>query len=97
MSVPEIITASVAALAPIGGGIAFIWNKVEKRFSHIEELLDECKAREVADRDRRAVQLTVIELLWQELKRVAPDAAVLSRAKKLLDDLKVHNLEEIQS
>lgn len=95
MSVAEIITASVAALAPVGGGVAFVWNKVEKRFTHIEELLDECKAREAADRDRRAVQLTVIELLWQELKRVAPDAAVLGRAKKLLDDLKLRNIEEV--
>ena len=87
MSVGEVITAAVAALTPIGGGIAFIWRKIEKRFADFETRLKECQDRERASLDRRAVQLTVIAILWQEVTRLAPDTTVLKRAKKLLDDL----------
>ena len=93
MSAAEIITASGIALGTIGGGVAFIWNKVEQRFKHIEAQLDECQKRETDSHERRGAQITVIELLWQELMRVAPDAPVLKRAKKLLDDLKIRNME----
>lgn len=100
MSAGEIITAAVAALTPIGAGIAFIWSKIEKRLSDFEAQLNECQARERASQereraslDRRAVQLTVIELLWQEVTRLAPETVVLKRAKKLLDDLKDQNDE----
>ena len=93
MAVADIITASVAALVPLGGGVAFVWNKVEQRFKHIEAQLDECHKRETDSHERRGAQITVIELLWQELMRVAPDAPVLKQAKKLLDDLKIRNME----
>lgn len=93
MSAGEIITAAVAALTPIGGGIAFIWRKIEKRFADFETRLKECQDRERASLDRRAVQLTVIEILWQEVARLAPDTTVLKRAKKLLDDLQDQNDE----
>ncbi len=93
MAIAEIITASGIALGTIGGGVAFIWNKVEQRFKHIEAQLLECQKRETESHERRGAQITVIELLWQELMRVAPDALVLKRAKKLLDDLKTRNTE----
>lgn len=93
MAIAEIITASGIALGTIGGGVAFIWNKVEQRFKHIEAQLLECQKRETESHERRGAQITVIELLWQELMRVAPDAPVLKRAKKLLDDLKTRNTE----
>lgn len=94
-----IIGALAAALVPVGGGIAFVWNKIEAarraddekneaRFAHIEAQLEECHDRERLHQERRAVQLTVIELLWLEVKRLAPDAAVIDRAKRLLDGLK---------
>lgn len=83
-----IITASVGVLTPLGGGAAFVWNRIEKRFTAIDQALDQCRAREHASEARRAVQLTVIELLWQEVERLAPGAKVLGRAKKLLDELK---------
>lgn len=93
VSVPEIIGIGVAALTPLGAAGAFVWNKIEKRFGQIETQLEECHDRERDSLDRRAVQLTVIELLWQEVKRLAPDADILVRAKKLLDDLKDQNDE----
>lgn len=95
MSVAEIITAAVAACGTVGGAVAFVWNKIENRFTEIEGKLEECQTRERDSLDRRSVQLTVIELLWQEVKRLAPDAVVLIRAKRLLDDLKVQNDEDV--
>ena len=76
-----IITAATGLLALFGAGMRFLWNKLERRFDKIEEELSNCEAR-------RGVQLTVIELLWSELHRLAPYSPVFSRAKKLLDDLK---------
>lgn len=92
---PATIGAIAGALVPAGGGIAFVWNKIEARFRKIEGQLDEChtrerqhQAREHEHQERRAVQLTVIELLWQEVSRLAPETNVLVRAKRLLDGLK---------
>lgn len=78
---PAIITAAAGGLGVLGGGVRFLWNKIEKRFLDIENAQKKCEAH-------RATQITVIELLWQELKRLSPDAAVFDRAKKLLDGLK---------
>lgn len=83
-----IITAIVALLALLGGGFRFLWNKIEARFCYIESELEKCRRREIASSERRSIQVTVIELLWQEVKRHMPDSDVLVRAKKLLDDLK---------
>lgn len=90
----EIITALVAAIIPIGGGFAFVWNKLERRFREIEVKLDECHAREIESQARRADQLTLIELLLQELRRHAPEAYVLKRAQRLLDDLRQRGEKE---
>lgn len=85
-----IITAAGVSLPTIGGGIAFLWNKIEKRFARIEGELEKCRAREVRSIKQSAVHLTVIELLWQEVTRLADSTenATLTRAKKLLDGLK---------
>lgn len=93
MSLGEIIGTGVAALTPLGAAGAFIWNKIEKRFGRLEEKLDECETRELDSLERRAVQLTALELLWQEVTRLAPDSKVLVRAKRLLDGLKDENDE----
>lgn len=90
----EIITAGVAALGTLGGGIAWIWDKIDKRITSLETKVADCEAREDAGFERRSVQLTVIELLWQEVERIAPASPVLARAKKLLDDLKVQHRED---
>lgn len=83
-----LITAIVGLLALIGAGFKFIWTKVEVRFLKIEADLKECHAKHVVSLDRRAKQLTVIELLWGELARIAPKSRVFTRVKKLLDELK---------
>lgn len=85
---PATIGAIAGALVPVGGGIAFVWNKIEARFQEIEGKLQDCHDREVEHQERRTVQLTVIELLWQEVSRSNPDAWVIKRAKQLLDGLK---------
>lgn len=90
----EVITAVVAAAGVCGSGIGFIWHKVERRFAEIELKLEACESREDEGQKRRARQLIVIELLWQEIERLAPDGPmpkVLARAKQLLDDLKISN------
>lgn len=76
------------ALAVVGGGIKFVWGKIEDRFKAIELSLEECRLREISSQERRAVLTTVIELLWQEVKRLAPDADILERARKLMDHYK---------
>ena len=87
----EIITAGLAVCSSLAVAAKFVWAKIETRFDAIEEKLKACENREREGHERRAAQLTVIELLWQEVKRLAPDAYVLERAKALLDDLKTLN------
>lgn len=83
-----IITASVGLLAALGGGARFVWNKIEARFARVEAALEQCHERELRSQTRRAVQLTVIELLWQEVQRLAPRSKVLDRARHHFDELK---------
>ena len=89
--VAAIIMAIVAALGSLGAAFKFVWDKIEARFDAMQEQLDHCNVRDIENRDRRAVQLSVIELLWQEVLRHAPDSPVLARAKSLLEDLKREN------
>lgn len=84
-----ILVAAGGLLTTLGGGVAFIWRKVEARFKSIEAKLVECELREKAGQDRSVAHVTVIELLWQELERLSPDGSkVLVRAHQLLTDLK---------
>lgn len=86
-----LITAVVGLLGAGGTGIKFLWDKIEKRFTHIEGELEKCREREEKTKDHRAIHLTVIELIWAELRRFDPQSLVLVRAKELLDDLKEKN------
>ena len=100
--IAAILTAGAGALGAIGGGIRFAWNKIESRFQAVEarclaaeaELIH-CREREAASAERRGTQLTVIELLWQEVQRHNPGSVVLTRVKDLLDDLKKKEREDI--
>lgn len=92
-----LVTAIAGALGTVGGGIKFIWNKVEKRFQAIEAQLLECRTREVAAAEKASVKLIVIELLWQEVCRHNPTSPVLARAKKLLDDLKLDRVFPVEN
>ena len=84
----DILAASVALLTVAGGGVAFVWNKIEQRFRHIEHDLEQCRKRETFVFEQAALRLTIIELLWAEVIRLAPKSAALTRVKKLLDDVK---------
>lgn len=86
-----IITASVGGLGSLGAAAKFLWDKIEKRFADIESDLEKCRERELETKEHRAVHLTVIELMWVELRRFDPESQVLERVKKLLDDLKKRN------
>jgi hypothetical protein len=87
--IAAIITAATGLLIAVAGGGRFIWNKIETRFIKVEAALEECHEREAKGQERRAVQLTVIEILWQEIQRIAPKSNVLIRAKHHLDELKM--------
>ena len=90
----ELVLSGVAVMGALGAAGKFVWNKLESRFQAIDAALEQCHTREIASQERRAVQLTVIELLWQEVKRHLPDSPVLARARHLLDELKVKAAEE---
>lgn len=92
---PAIITASATLLATLGAAGRFLWNKVERRFDEIEEALEACRAREAAGMRINATQLTVIELIWNDLKKLQPKSGTLARAHKLLDDLKSQTKEGV--
>ena len=84
-----LITSIVGALSATGAAIAWLWNKIEKRFEKVETALEECRKREARSAEREGKHLTVIELLWQEVERKTRGPnAVLDRAKRILDDLK---------
>jgi hypothetical protein len=86
--ITAIIGIAVPLLTLIGAGVRWLWNKVEARFTSIEAQLEECRKREAESRERRAAQLTVIELLWLKVRELDPGAEVLKRAEALLDKLK---------
>ena len=87
----ELASAAVLVLGSIGGGARWMWLQIRGRFEAIDIELEHCRTRERDDQERRGIQLSVIEILWQEVERVAPGSTVLRRAKKLLDDLKDKN------
>lgn len=91
-----LIGAIATALATVGGGIKFIWNKVEKRFQAIEKQVLECRQREAISAAADAVKLTVIELLWHEVRTHNPGSHVLARAKQLLDALKLDRVFPVE-
>lgn len=88
---------SAGVVGSVGTGIAFVWNKIEKRFAAIERELKQCEVRERVTQKRSAVHITVIELLLVGMKRQRPSKAqnqTLDRARELLDGLKKELPEE---
>ena len=83
-----IIGAIATLLTVLGGGARWLWVKLAQRFDHIEDQLEACRQREIAASRINATQLTVIELIWNDLKKLQPKSGTLARAHKLLDNLK---------
>ena len=86
--ISSIVSAGVGVASALGTAISFLWARVELTNRRTKQALKKCEDRESEGRIRHHQQLTVIELLWQEIKRIAPDADVLKRARKLLDAMK---------
>lgn len=92
-----LVLALVAAMGALGTTGAFVWNKIEKRFGAVEAELAKCQQREKSALERGSLRLTVIELLWQEIHRLSPEgSAVLTRAKNLLNGLRVMEATRMQ-
>jgi DTW domain-containing protein YfiP len=77
----DAINTGVAVAGTLGGAIAFLWVRVERMNKRVKADLDACE-------DARDTQLIVIEIFWQELKRIAPTSATLKRAHHLLDEMR---------
>lgn len=84
----NIITAGATVAGVLGGAISFLWARVEFTNRKTKQSLVKCEQREANSKERHLKQLTIIELLWQEIERLVPDALVLRRAKTLLNDMK---------
>jgi putative protein kinase ArgK-like GTPase of G3E family len=83
-----ILTATVALLALLGGGIKWLWAVVERRFEKIEKELKKCRDREDRSDARRARMWTVIEILIDALERLDPEDRLLRRAKDMVQAIK---------
>jgi hypothetical protein len=88
-----IIGAIASLLTILGGALRFLWIKIAQRFDQIEDQLEACREREAASMRINATQLTVIELIWNDLKKLQPKSGTLARAHKLLEDLKLQTNE----
>ena len=86
----DLVTVVVSASSVAGGGIIWLWAKVESRFKEIELKLQACEDRENEAHERRGKHLIVIEMLFLEVKRLTAGqpSAVLNRAKALLKELR---------
>ena len=88
MTVAELVALFTAIGTPLVTAAGFVWRKIEARFKEIESELDKCRQGREIDQERRTTQVSVIEILWQEIMRLAPDSPALQRADKLMGDLK---------
>lgn len=98
MDVSTLLISAGFTLPTVGGGIAWVWKEIkasrresERRFALVEADLDKCRKREVRGVRYLSVHLTVIELLWQDIRALTGgrQTPAQKRAKKLLDGLKL--------
>ena len=93
------LLAGGGVVTPLGLGIAFIWNKLDKkaletaaefdkRLVKIETELDLCRRENLLSQERRTILLRINDIFWQELRRVAPDSWALTKAKELMEEAK---------
>ena len=71
-------------LATIGGGIAFVWNKIDGRFKSIEAKLVQCERRDRRSRKQIGLLMSAVEISLAKLQELAPDAPVIARILGLL-------------
>ena len=80
--------ASVAVLTAAGGAMKFVWNKVEQRFTKIENALAECRIDRETSEKRRGILITIVELLKQELVRYLPESPTLSQVENKMAEFR---------
>ncbi|HWU03183.1 MAG TPA: hypothetical protein VN222_10625 [Novosphingobium sp.] len=88
----QLIGSIVTAATTAGGGLVWVWNKVEGR---IREIRDEaaadrsrCEAREEVSRERHRLLTIALELLWRSEERRNPSSPELRRARELMAEYK---------
>lgn len=84
MDIPEISLAVVAVMTALGGGIAFVWNKLEKRFSDIEKKLDACEERDQHSRRLLTLYEAALTVVTDALEQTRADAPALRLARRIL-------------
>lgn len=89
----SIISAIAMVLAPVGGGGAFVWKRLEARFKAIEAKLEACEDRERRSQNSRGRQWTIIQLLLNAIERVDPPDPAVTRAKELLQELRARDAQ----
>jgi hypothetical protein len=95
----QAVAMLATAAGTTGGGVAWIWNKIEARFAmmradhaeairKIEAEAERCEAREKRSIQRHGIITTAMELLWRVAERAEPAAPELTRATVLMDKYK---------
>jgi len=72
-NIAPIIAAATGLLAAIGGGIGFVWKKVEARFKAIERKLAECQERDARKGSQLEAVVWSLHLTIGEIERLDPD------------------------
>lgn len=72
-------------LATLGGGIAFVWNKIDARFTAIEAKLRQCERRDRRSRKQISLLMSAVEILLAKIQDIAPGASVIGRARELIE------------
>jgi hypothetical protein len=80
----SLLTAIVPILAALGGGIAFVWGKLEKRFAAIEKKLEDCEKRDAANRSRLSELLFALRMMADEMHASDPMNPLLKTVRQML-------------
>ncbi|MDH7973679.1 hypothetical protein QH494_15920 [Sphingomonas sp. AR_OL41] len=67
-----ILIAATGFLALIGGGLRFVWKKVESRFEGIEQKLAECHERDERKDGQLEAVVWSLHLTIDEIERIDP-------------------------
>lgn len=88
----ELITALVSLLTILGGGIAFVWRKIELRFvqneaemKHIQQELDACKNRDATNQSRMAELIFAIRIMADDMHQSNPHNPLLKSVQRILE------------
>jgi hypothetical protein len=68
-----ILIAATGLLAALGGGLRFVWKKIEGRFAIIEKKLAECQERDVRKDAQLEALVWSLHLTIGEIERLDPN------------------------